>query len=174
MGDDNRLDRRGFVRRVGAAAAGTVGVSHAGAARPSASEAERDAAEQDTDGGVTRFQMVLPAIDLLETTYVNLAIVAGWPTEPGERPPSACLPEGEDRLEAYEAAVVDLTESSILGGDGNTVGKVTWTRAYAARPLKPGMAYRVVGGTPCDGHVRVTVHDLADEFEISVDANETG
>lgn len=164
MGDDTRLDRRGFVRRVGAAVAGTLGVSHAGAAR--SAEA---AAEQATDERITRFQMVLPVVEPLESTVVNVAVIPIRGIQPDERPPQECLPEGVDRLGGYEVAVVDLTESSLFGGDGNAVGKIERTRAYSSRALLFGTAYRIVSAAPCDGYLRVIVHELADEFELAID-----
>lgn len=172
MGGDERLDRRGFVQRAGGAVAGVLGVSGVGSAREgSAGRAEQ---ASDPDEGITRFRMVLPAVEPLEITYVNVVVIAGLPIGRGERPPPACIPEGEDQWRAYNAVVADLTESSLLGGDGNELGELARTRAYAARSLRPGTPYRVVGGTACDGHVRVTVHELADELEASLGPDETG
>lgn len=200
MGDESRFDRRAFVRSAGATIAGvlgvtgrvasTVGDSNAGSAGGRESTADEAATEsgtrtgqttepgtrtgQTTDpgGGVRRFRMVLPAVEPLETTYVNVAVVVGGQVRPGVRPPPRCLPETEGRWLAYDAAVVDLTESPLLGGDGDEVATVVRTRAYAARDPRRNTPYRIVDGTDCDGYVRATVHELADEFEIAVEASD--
>lgn len=167
MSDEDRLDRRGFVRRAGAAAAGAFGFAGAGSARGAA----EDGVARQTESGenVTRFRMVLPALDVLRTTYANVAILPGLPIRPGERPPPECFPEGEPQWRAYDAVAVDLTESSLLGGDGNAVGEIVRTRTYSARPLQPGTPYRVVGVTPCEEYLTATVHELADELDVSID-----
>lgn len=185
MTRENGVDRRGFLRRVGAGALGVAAAGSASGAGSATGAGSTSAADEparkptddprqtaEQDGGIDRFRMLLPAVGPVETAYVNVAVIAGDPIRPGERPPPTCVPEEMDRLRAHDAAIVELTELSWFGGDANDVGEIVRARTYAPRRLPFGRAYRVVGGTHCDGYVRVTVHDLADELAVSVSGSD--
>ncbi|NEU57714.1 hypothetical protein [Halorussus sp. MSC15.2] len=150
---DEQLDRRGFLRRAGAASFGVAGLAGGVAAQEG--------------GGVQYFRMVVPRVDLLEADFANRVVLVSEPNQPGFRPPDACFPEvpesADDQWISYDATVIDPTETEgFFGGDPNSIGGFEDTAAFVGDPVPPRSLYRVVGGEPCGGgdFYRLQTHEL--------------